>query len=216
MTCRARSLGALVLALAVSSVAHGQQFISFLEVSPFADGENWFLTQPLVYRLADTNLQVDVPAGFVTDFASIPRPFWSLLPTWGKYGPPAVVHDYLYWDQRCTREQADWILLLGMEENDVGAIQRFVIHRAVRWGGAFAWRSNANRRTDGRERVIPPGHRPDDPNTTWESHEARLYEAGLRPEPRPSPDPAPDYCRKAEVLWRTFERTGTLSESPEP
>ena len=206
MTLEARSLGGLVLVLVVSSVAYGQQFVSFLEVSPFADGENWFLTRPLSYELPNTNLLVEVPPGFVTDFASIPRPLWSLLPTWGQYGPPAVVHDYLYWDQRCTREQADWIFLLGMEESDVGGIERFVIHRAVRWGGALAWRNNAKRRTAGWERVLPPGRRPDSPNTTWETYEAQLYEDGVRPEPRPSPDPPPDYCLKAEVLWRAFEQ----------
>jgi hypothetical protein len=206
VTHTGRSLGALVLASVLGSVAYAQQFISFLEASPFADGENWFLTRPLLYQLANTSLTVAVPAGFVTDFASIPRPFWSLLPTWGKYGPPAVVHDYLYWDQRCTREQADWIFLLGMEENDVGGIQRFVIHRAVRWGGALAWRSNAQRRTDSWERVIPPGRRPDDPNTTWAAYQAQLHEDGVRPEPRPSPDTAPDYCLNAELLWRAFEQ----------
>jgi hypothetical protein len=206
VTHRARSLGALTLALAISSVAYGQQFVSFLEVSPFADGENWFLTRPLSYELPNTNLLVEVPPGFVTDFASIPRPLWSLLPTWGQYGPPAVVHDYLYWDQRCTREQADWIFLLGMEESDVGGIERFVIHRAVRWGGALAWRNNGKRRTAGWERVIPAGRRPDNPNTTWESYEARLYEDGVRPEPRPSEGPPPDYCGQAEVLWRAFEQ----------
>jgi hypothetical protein len=203
---KVRSFGTLVLLLAVSSVAYGQQFIDFLEVSPFADGDNWFLTRPLTYELPGTTLRVEVPPGFVTDFASIPRPFWSLLPTWGKYGSPAVVHDYLYWDQRCTREQADWIFLLGMEESDVGSIERFVIHRAVRWGGAFAWRSNAQRRTDGWERVMPPARLPQSPNTTWEAHQAQLYEQGVRPEARPSPEPPPDYCQEAEALWRAFEQ----------
>jgi hypothetical protein len=75
------------------------QFKNFVKVSPFADGENWFLVEDLDYEVRDTGKIVTVPAGFVTDFASIPRPFWSILPTWGKYGPPAVVHDFLYWDQ---------------------------------------------------------------------------------------------------------------------
>ncbi len=40
---------------------------------------------------------LEVPAGFVTDFASIPRIFWSLLsPTDLRYSKPAVVHDYGY------------------------------------------------------------------------------------------------------------------------
>jgi hypothetical protein len=70
------------------------QFKNFVKVSSFADGENWFLVEDLHYEIRDTGKIVIVPKGFVTDFASIPRPFWSIVPTWGKYGPPAVVHDY--------------------------------------------------------------------------------------------------------------------------
>ena len=45
---------------------------------------------------------------------------------------PAVVHDYLYWQQTCTRDQSDQILLLGMIENKVPAAQRTAIYLAVR------------------------------------------------------------------------------------
>ena len=41
---------------------------------------------------------------FMTDFASIPRPLWSILPQWGRYGNAAVVHDFGYWTQ--TRPRA--------------------------------------------------------------------------------------------------------------
>lgn len=36
-----------------------------------------------------------IPAGYRTDFASIPRLFWSILPPHGRYGKAAVVHDWL-------------------------------------------------------------------------------------------------------------------------
>src|SRR5207247_1284886 len=50
---------------------------------------------------------VEVPEGFVTDLASIPRVFyWALRPD-GAYAHAAVVHDYLYWQQKTTRELAD-------------------------------------------------------------------------------------------------------------
>lgn len=38
---------------------------------------------------------VTIPKGYLTDGASVPRLFWSLLPPWGKYGQAVVVHDYL-------------------------------------------------------------------------------------------------------------------------
>ncbi len=38
---------------------------------------------------------VDVPRGFVTDGASVPRLFWIFFPPVCRYFPAAVVHDYL-------------------------------------------------------------------------------------------------------------------------
>lgn len=52
---------------------------------------------PLIYRtseLPDLGVIV-VPAGYRTDFASIPRIFWRLMPPGGQYREAAVVHDYL-------------------------------------------------------------------------------------------------------------------------
>src|SRR3954467_11062877 len=51
----------------------------------------------------------------------------------------AVVHDYLYWTQGCTRAQADRILLLAMEDNGVSAATRQIIYRGVRAGGDTPW-----------------------------------------------------------------------------
>jgi Protein of unknown function (DUF1353) len=48
----------------------------------------------------------------------------SFLRQNGLYLLPAVVHDYLYWKQTCTRDQSDQILLLGMIENKVPYVQR--------------------------------------------------------------------------------------------
>ena len=39
---------------------------------------------------------IHVPAGFVTDFASIPYGFRGVLPPNGPWGKAAVVHDYMY------------------------------------------------------------------------------------------------------------------------
>ena len=177
-------------------------FNNFLQVSPFLDGNNWFLTQPLVYHVPRTEAVITVPVGFQTDFASVPRPFWSLLPPWGSYGPAAVVHDFLYWDQQCTREEADAVILLAMTESDVGRVDRWVIYHAVHWGGALAWKGNTKARSSGRERVMPA--LPTDPNTTWSAYQRSIYDSGHRPEPRPTEAPKPDYCRQAAQAWSTY------------
>ena len=48
-----------------------------------------------------------MPTGFVTDFASIPPIFYSVLRPDGEYAYAAVIHDYLYWTQTRPREDAD-------------------------------------------------------------------------------------------------------------
>ena len=197
-----RVLTLLVLSttLLCGGVARAQQFVTFLSASPLADGQYWFLTEPLRYDLADTGIMVTVPRGFVTDFTSIPRPFWTLLPRWGKYGAPAVVHDFLYWDQRCTREQADQIMKIAMGENQVGWFRRGLIHRGLRWGGALAWRNNASRRRSGEIRVVPRDSLPQNPNTTWKELSQALKRDEIHEEPRGAPESIPDYCTQAQEL----------------
>jgi hypothetical protein len=197
----------IVLTLAVLAGSVGQvgaqQFQTFVEVSPFADGDQWFLTEELRYEVFDTGVVVPVPRGFVTDFASVPRPFWAFLPKWGKYGPASIVHDYLYWDQRCTREQADSLMLLAMKESDVSAFRRWLIHRALRWGGSMAWRNNASARTDGLLReMVRRDQYPANPTVTWKVHQKHLFDRGDRPDTRPSPDPPPDYCAQVLAAWQ--------------
>src|SRR5262245_57983090 len=64
-----------------------------LHLYRFAD-EIYSLTKPIAWTpgpKAREFKRVDVPAGFVTDFASVPRIFWSVLPRDGKYTYPAII-----------------------------------------------------------------------------------------------------------------------------
>src|SRR5262245_10592244 len=81
---------------------------------------------------------VNVPIGFVTDFASIPRIFWSVLPPDGKYTHPAIVHDYLYWTQTGSRKDADEIFKIMMEDFSVNGVIVGPIYSAVRTFGGSA------------------------------------------------------------------------------
>lgn len=58
----------------------------------------WELREPFRYRLADRDDSafVEVHEGFVTDFASVPRPLWWWIAPWGRHGRAAIIHDYLY------------------------------------------------------------------------------------------------------------------------
>jgi len=86
---------------------------------------------------------IDVPAGFITDFASVPKIVWNILPPDGPYGRAAVVHDYLYSTKglggELTRAQCDGILLEAMKALAVGGLVQAVIYRAVRLFGQSHW-----------------------------------------------------------------------------
>ena len=113
----------------------------------------WRVTQGFRYYLRheDGEEWVYVPAGYLTDGASVPRLFWSLLPPWGAYGQAAVVHDivceYLSitvngMPRTITRKACDDILFEAMAMLGVPAYKRRIIELGV----------NAYRRLSGVQR----------------------------------------------------------------
>lgn len=67
------------------------------EASILLEKDHWVTTKEFIYYLGNESSDqfVIVPAGYLTDGASVPRMLWSLIPPWGKYGQAAVLHDYL-------------------------------------------------------------------------------------------------------------------------
>lgn len=108
---------------------------------------------------------VQVPVGFVTDFTSIPRVFWTALRPDGLYTYAAIIHDYLYWEQNVTREEADMIFRFAMEDFKVGPVAINAIYSGVRLGGSFAWDSNAKLKAAGEKRRLKAF--PKDPTVRW-------------------------------------------------
>jgi hypothetical protein len=137
------------------------QFTKALIVSPLSDGRTWVLLEPFSYDVGHEGSgdTVTVPSLFLTDFASIPRPFWSFLPQWGRYGNAAVVHDFGYATQIRPRAEVDRIFLEGMAVLGVGTFTRHVIYAAVRCFGWILW--NKDRRDKARRLPITAVHLPD-------------------------------------------------------
>ncbi len=73
-----------------------------------------------------------VPAGTLTDFASVPRLFTWLVPTSGKYTKAAVLHDYLCETELIPRNDADGVFRRALGEAEVPTVRRYVIWGAVR------------------------------------------------------------------------------------
>ena len=150
----------------------------------FGDDHDWIVLKPIVYIIGDTNDHIIVPAGFVTDLASIPKEFWGppwyLTPT-GQYGRAAIIHDYLYWTQKCTRGQADRLLVIAMKESGVKGFDEFAIYRGLKIGGKSGWDADEKEKASGVPRFLPPGRRsPPDPNMTWPVYSKELMSAGVQ------------------------------------
>lgn len=159
----------LAIALVCGIVISGCQVPPSPAVRAFGDNKFWITLEDMPYVIGDTKKRIVVPNGFVTDFASIPQPLWSLgLSPHGQYSRAAVVHDYLYWAQVCTRAQADRLLVIAMKESKVGAFDEFAVYQGVDKFGGSSWDSNANERKAGLPRVVPERYlRPTDPNVSW-------------------------------------------------
>lgn len=84
---------------------------------------------------------VHIHAGFLTDFASVPRIFWPLLPPNGRYGKAAVVHDFLYRTAgQATKSQADHVFLEAMKALGVNLLTRYIMFYGVRLFGHHAYK----------------------------------------------------------------------------
>lgn len=114
-------------------------FHTVLVIQPDDDGKNWRLVEPFEYESSIGT--ISVPAGFKTDFASIPQAFWNILPPWGKYGKAAVVHDYLYRTPgAASKPIADAIFLEAMKALHVSWLVRYAMFVAVRCCGGGSYK----------------------------------------------------------------------------
>jgi hypothetical protein len=159
--------------LVVSLATTAQQPLRPPQIAPFGDSEWWVLTDALPARIGQSQEVITVPKGFVTDLASIPRFFWSAFPKTGRYMSAAILHDYLYWDQRCTRTEADRIFDIEMMSYGVDNTSRKLIFAAVSDFGSSAWQSNTASKASGEPRYLPEAmlaeylSKPFDASRTW-------------------------------------------------
>lgn len=101
------------------------------------------LLRPLVWHHPVSGKYLRIPAGFLTDLASIPRGFRWLITGHDGTRKPAVVHDWLYRNTIGTRKGADLIFRAGMRETGVPAWKRELAYRAVRLGGWATWKKHS-------------------------------------------------------------------------
>lgn len=174
---------------------------------PFGDNQYWIVDNDMKYSIGKTKIEIVVPRGFVTDFASIPQSLWSLgLSSHGQYSRAAVIHDYLYWTQGCTREQADRLLVIAMKESGVSSFDEWAIYQGVNKFGEKAWQGNRQERAARLPRIIPKKKIEEylngegvDPNINWPAYRKILIEEGVK-DPEFIFDPYPKYCKYGDSM----------------
>lgn len=117
------------------------KFLDKIVVEPLPNGKDWQLQHEVRYITKDGRV-IYIPAGFITDFASIPWVFRRLFqPATGKHRKAAVVHDWIFRtaDSPFTFEEANEIfndiMILSKTEN----WKRTLIYNGVKFGGRSSY-----------------------------------------------------------------------------
>lgn len=88
-----------------------------------------------------------VPAGFVTDLASVPAVLWGVIASYGRQTLPAVLHDLLYEAARSApratrarrlRREADTLFRVTLRATGAGPVRQWLMWAGVRAFGSPA------------------------------------------------------------------------------
>lgn len=114
------------------------------EASKAFGTELFYTDEPMHYftRHAGFNVVIQVPRGFLTDGATIPKAFQKFLPVWDTYYQAAVFHDYLceyltayrlpdMAPMKLSRSEADKYFGEIMKVLNTNPIKRKIVHGAV-------------------------------------------------------------------------------------
>ena len=92
----------------------------------------WEINKEINIALSDNSI-LTIPKGFTTDFASVPKVFWSLIPPIGEANISWIIHDYLY-DTKDLRGRkfADKEMLYWMHKKGQDKLSSRVMYWSVR------------------------------------------------------------------------------------
>ncbi|MFJ4109104.1 DUF1353 domain-containing protein [Oerskovia enterophila] len=96
-----------------------------------------------VWRRA--SVEQTVPAGLVTDLASVPMPLWGVIASYGRQTLPAILHDAASRElatsdapasaRRAARRDADHLFRATLRQSGTGPVRRLLMWAAVRLFG---------------------------------------------------------------------------------
>ena len=111
---------------------------SKLKVKHIKDTKNpkrYLLIEPLIWE--DSEYRIEVPIGFETDFASIPKYLQWIIKPRGKHSKASVVHDFMYSVNWWSRTIADMTFYAIMLYDGVKKFIAYSFYKSVRiFGGS--------------------------------------------------------------------------------
>lgn len=135
----------------------------------------FMLSAPLTFKPGKKSEQsIIVPLGFVTDLASIPRAMWWWEAPHESTMAPAILHDFLYWEQPCSKDEADAAMYVAMKQVGMPDSGAYSIYLGVRTSiSDAAWEKNKLLRNGGESRFFSKAYADRlmssdvDPNANW-------------------------------------------------
>lgn len=109
-----------------------------------SDGRNCDIAKQISYTALD-GTKYDLTPADTTDGASSPSFVWDVIPPFGWYWPPAVLHDHLYRRTALPKSVCDGLLKEAMNrraETDEQKAQAWEIYEAVVLAGQSAFNSD--------------------------------------------------------------------------
>jgi hypothetical protein len=174
------------------------------------------LLEPLVVRFRETGDSLAVPAGLISDFASIPDVLQSVVSKLGPYNLAAIVHDYLYATQICSRHQADGIFFRMLRDVGTPRGTRRAMYIAVTNFGGRAWEENARLRAEGFVRVAPQQAREPWTYETRAQFQSYLQTLEYSGDSEPVVSPGFCTCTKPTKPGRRGRNHPSFSDRPPP
>ena len=108
------------------------------------EGEfDWFLVVEDCYV---PDIDIVIPKGFMSDFVTLMRFLWPVIPPHGRASMPAILHDYLYENQNrhsLTRKHVDDLFLHHLKKQNLPTWQVIIMYRYVRALGWINWKKYA-------------------------------------------------------------------------
>ena len=123
--------------------------------SPLPNGKHWLLRKDISYITRD-NKRIDIPEGFIFDWASVPRFLWAIFSPPDTHGIAALIHDWLFWIQTHSRTESDLIFYQAMRDIfETTETRAKLMLYFVQKFSRFAWANNKKMRGMGVTKMFP-------------------------------------------------------------